>query len=89
MNKIKIVTDSSSDIPADLAEKFDIELIPLYVGYGHEMYKDNIQVDHDAIFKALLDGKKVNTAAPSPGDFYKVFEKILKDDKATCIYVLH
>jgi len=85
MNKIKIVTDSSSDIPADLAEKFDIELIPLYVGYGHEMYKDNIQVDHDAIFKALLDGKKVNTAAPSPGDFYKVFEKILKDDKATCI----
>ncbi len=39
--KIKFVTDSVADIPPDLAQQHDIGIVPCYVNYGNESYKDD------------------------------------------------
>ncbi len=39
MEKIKIITDSTADLPKDIIEKYDIEVIPLFVSFGDKVYK--------------------------------------------------
>lgn len=85
MENIRIVTDSSSDIPADTVKETGITVVPLYVGYDGEFYKDNLEISHEDVFDALLSGKKVHTASPSPGDFADAFENIMKKEKNTRI----
>ena len=41
MAKIKILSDSTCDLPKELIEKYDIGIIPLYVNLGGEAFKDN------------------------------------------------
>jgi len=88
MENIRIVTDSSSDIPGDIAKEMGIEVVPLYVGYDGDFYKDNIEIKHKDVFEAQLAGKKVNTASPSPGDFANTFENILKKEKTARIFCI-
>ena len=41
---VKIVTDTLSDITGDLAAKLDVTLIPLYVRFGEEIYRDRVEI---------------------------------------------
>ncbi len=45
MEKIKIITDSTADLPRDIIEKYDIEVIPLFVSFGDKVYKDGIDIN--------------------------------------------
>ena len=58
-SKIRIVTDSSSDIPSDLAAKYAIEIIPMYVGYDGNLLKDLFEIKPEQVYAALEAGKKV------------------------------
>ena len=40
MKKIRIVTDSSCDLNKDIVEKYNIEIVPLNVAFGDDMYED-------------------------------------------------
>lgn len=57
MNKVKIITDSTCDLGKDLALKYDIEVIPLYVNFGEESYKDGINISTEELYK-LVEKKK-------------------------------
>jgi DegV family protein with EDD domain len=84
--KIGFVTDSSSDIPVEIAEKYGIEIVPLYIGIEGRTYKDQAEITPDEVFSALKAGKKVTTSAPSPGDFQKVFKELIEEKGADIIY---
>jgi len=86
LGKIGFVTDSSSDIPAEIAAKYGIKIVPLYIGIDGNTYKDQEEITPDEVFSALRAGKKVTTAAPSPGDFQEVFKKLLEEEGADFIY---
>ncbi len=60
MDKIKIITDSSADLPKYIIEKYDIEVLPLLVYFGEECYMDGVDMN----FKTLL--KKIEEGAPFP-----------------------
>lgn len=67
--KIKVITDSVADIPKELLEKWNIDVIPCYVNYGGESYKDDgVELDRKDFYTYIQNNKEVpKTAAPSPG----------------------
>ena len=50
---VKIVTDSTSDMPADIAKKLGITVVPLTVSFGHESFLDQVEMDTDEFYRRL------------------------------------
>jgi len=77
---IKIVTDSTADLPAKLAEELDVTVVPVYLRFGKEVYRDRVDISEDEFYQRLLhDPIHPNTTQPSPQDFADVYEKLSKD----------
>jgi DegV family protein with EDD domain len=74
---VKIVTDSTADIPAELAAQFDITTIPLYVQFGVDSFRDRVDITEDDFYFRLQNGPvHPTTAQPSPQDFADAFDRI-------------
>ena len=74
---VKIVTDSTADIPADVAKELDITTIPLYIHFGHEVYQDGIDITADEFYHRLTTESELpKTSAPSSGAFSEAYYKI-------------
>ncbi|HEX7561399.1 MAG TPA: DegV family protein [Candidatus Humimicrobiaceae bacterium] len=88
--KTAIVTDSSSDIPTELAKQYGIEVIPMYIGYDGFLKKDGVDIFPEEVYSALKENKKVGTSSPSIGDFLEVFNFLLekKDIDLVCCITL-
>ena len=41
---VRIITDSTADLPPEVAAEFGIRVMPLYVHFGHEVYRDGIDL---------------------------------------------
>ena len=75
---VKILTDSTNDLPLDVIKKLDIEVIPLYVNFGDESLKDGIDIKTEELYKRVSsNGVLPKTAAITIGDFETVFKKYL------------
>ncbi|MBE9912501.1 DegV family protein [Paenibacillus donghaensis] len=74
MSNIKIFADSTCDLPREWVQKYDIGIIPLYVTFGDETYKDGVDITTPELY-AKVDkiGSLPKTAAPSPADFMQAF----------------
>jgi DegV family protein with EDD domain len=74
---VKIVTDSTSDIPNDIAKDLGITIVPCYVRFGKEEFRDGIDLKVKDFYPKLI-GSKIhpNTAQPSPGDFIDVYSQL-------------
>lgn len=86
---IRVVTDSNSQIPADLAARLGIEVVPLTVVVDGEG-RPEPELDADLFFDTLAREPRpeVSTAAPSPGAFAEVYER-LAEAGATEIVSVH
>ena len=42
---VKVITDSGSDISQEEAKKLDIKVVPLYLRFGDEVYRDGVDID--------------------------------------------
>jgi len=74
---VKIVTDSSADLPAQLVEELGITVVPLYVRFGNEVYRDQIGISADEFYQRLEhDPVHPSTTQPSPQDFVNVYQKL-------------
>ncbi|NLJ41382.1 MAG: DegV family protein [Clostridiales bacterium] len=75
MNPVKIFTDSTADLTADLREKFGIPLIPLYVTIGGKTYKDQIDIDTATLYDLVERHQELpKTSTPSTQDFINGFQ---------------
>jgi DegV family protein with EDD domain len=81
MSKIAIVTDSTSDMPKDIAKKFEITVVPLTVIFEKEVFLDDgKEITIDEFYKKIRSVKKLpTTTQPTPKDFIKVYSNILKE----------
>ena len=76
---IAVVTDSTSDLPADLVEKHGISVIPLNVHIEDETFLDGVTISSDEMYRRLPDAKVIpTTSAPSVGAFVELYEKLAK-----------
>jgi len=89
MDNIAIVTDTTADIPEELAKEYDISVIPLYVGYDGEMFKEGKEITNKDVYEKLEAGVKVNTSTPSTMDFVDMYRDLIKNKKKNFIYSIH
>lgn len=87
---VRIVTDSTCDLPEDTREGGGVVTVPLRLHFGDREYRDRVDLD-DREFLKLLRVAKVapTTSQPPPGDFEKVYRQLLKDptDEVISIHI--
>ena len=77
---VKIVTDSSADLPEKVAKDLDISIVPLYVRFGEQVYRDRIDISEDEFYHRLTrDTIHPSTIQPSPQDFSNVYKNLAKE----------
>lgn len=78
MHKIKLVTDSTSDLSPELIKKHDIEVVPLHVLFKDRQYRDNVDLNTSEMYELIKQKNQIpTTAAVSVGEFTEVFRKYL------------
>ena len=63
---IKIVTDSASGIAPELARQYGISVIPLYVHFGNETFRENVDIQLPEFLARLKTAPRI--VRPGPVD---------------------
>lgn len=80
MARVKVVTDSTADIPRGIVEQLGIIVVPLSVHFGEKVYLDYVELTSANFYDLLRKSPDhPRTSQPSPGDFATVFEEATKD----------
>ena len=77
-NKIAIMTDSCSDVPQNLLERFNIYQVSLGINYKDKSYRDRIDITPEEVYKNL-DIEIPHTSLPTLGEIHEMIEKIIAD----------
>jgi DegV family protein with EDD domain len=73
---LHILTDSTADLGHELSERFQIQVIPLYVLIQEKSYIDGIEIGLQDLFHSVNQtGQLPKTSAPAIGDFIRFFEQ--------------
>jgi len=76
---IAVVTDSTSDLSPELAEKYGITVVPLNVHIEDDTFLDGVTISADEMYLRLPDQKVIpQTSAPSVGTYIEAYEKLAK-----------
>jgi DegV family protein with EDD domain len=87
--KIAIVTDSVADIPDSLIKEYNIKVVPLYISFDGNSYKENIEIGPDRIYEELQSGQTLKTSTPTVNDFIEVYKDLKKNEDPDIIYSIH
>jgi fatty acid kinase fatty acid binding subunit len=85
---VRIVTDSASDLPQDVCDRFGIEVVPLTIRFGDKEYVDRKELSTEEFWRKLESSSVLpETAAPSVGAFEETFRRLADDgaDGVLCI----
>ena len=75
---IRIVTDSSCDLPDEALAQHRIEVVPLTIRFGEEEFVDREELSGDEFWRRLTTGSVLpETAAPSVGRFQQAFARLV------------
>jgi DegV family protein with EDD domain len=85
---VHIVTDSSCDLPADLADGLDISIVPLTIRFGDEEFVDREELSTAEFWTRCVNSDTLpETAAPAPGQFEQTY-RAAADKGATSVLVI-
>lgn len=88
MSQVRIVTDSLSDIPDEIAQELDIVRVPCFVHFGETSYRDRVDLSPAEFYKKLQTSPLVpSTSQASPGTFLDIFGEL--SVKTNQIYSIH
>ena len=77
---VKIVTDSTADLPPEIAQQLGITVVPVYVRFGQEVYRDGVDISQDELYQKLVESPiHPTTSQPTPADFANVYSKLAKE----------
>ena len=86
--KIRLVTDSTSDIPSELVEKYQIEVEPALLVIEGKSYVDGVDITRKAFYEKMPSFiKPATTAAPSAGSFIARYEKLFREGAENIISI--
>lgn len=75
--KIALVTDSTSDLPEELIDKYQIYVVPLNIHFGENQYLDKLTLKPDQFFKLIDTGKDFpTTSQPSEINFINLYSHL-------------
>ncbi len=86
---IRIVTDSTADIPAEEAKALGITVVPLTVFFGEDAYLDGIDLDNATFYQKLQSSKVTpRTSQPSPAAFMEAFTNLINEGADSILAIL-
>ncbi len=87
MARIRIVTDSASDIPSGMYP--GVTVVPLAVTFGDETYLDGVTLTHQQFYDKLIESDELpTTSMVSPGEFSQVFAEAVEAGEDVVAVVL-
>lgn len=80
---VKIVIDSTADIPDSLREEFDIRVVPLNVRFGDAVFRDGVDITKDQFYHRLVTGNDMPaTSTPALGAFVETYQQLARETDA-------
>jgi DegV family protein with EDD domain len=77
---VRVVTDSTADIPPEIAEKMGITVVPSYIAFGSETYQDGVDLTKQQFYDKLIASRVIpTTAAPPIGAYEEVFGRLAEE----------
>lgn len=86
---VRIVTDSTCDLPAHLVHQYGIRVVPLYINIAGKGYLDGIEITREEFYRRLPEYNPPATTAVSSPEMYKQVYNELVTEGATEILSLH
>jgi DegV family protein with EDD domain len=85
---VRVVTDSSCDLPVERAAELGIEIVPLTIRFGNEEFVDRVELSNEEFWRKVATSEVLpETAAPSAGAFEATFQRLAAEgaDGIVCI----
>lgn len=84
---IRIICDSASDITKEMAQKWNVTVLPIKTIFGEEEYLDGVNMTHQEFFEKLAQTDELPTTSQiAPYDYEQVFKEVVEaGDVAICI----
>ncbi|MFC2012892.1 DegV family protein [Chloroflexota bacterium] len=86
---VKVVTDSTADLPPQLAREMGVSVVPVYLRFGEEVYRDGVDITGDEFYRKLVESPvHPSTSQPTPEDFAGVYRELSQEtDEIVSIHV--
>ncbi|WP_135557616.1 DegV family protein [Paenibacillus cymbidii] len=90
MSQIRLMTDSTADIPAELRQELGIAMVPLKIHFGEETYLDAVTLQPEQFYEKLAAAPSLpKTSQPSPLDFVECFKQVAAESPGASIISVH
>lgn len=88
MGRIRLVTDSTADIPKEICQELGIEVVPLKVHFGNDTYRDGVSLQAEQFYELLSHSPVLpTTSQPSPVDFLEVYKRLNEEPDVQIISI--
>jgi DegV family protein with EDD domain len=78
--KVKVVTDSTADLPPALAADLDITVVPARIQFGADVYRDGVDLSTDEFYRKLQASPVLpKTSPPSIGAFRDAYRRLAQE----------
>jgi DegV family protein with EDD domain len=86
---VKVVTDSTSDLPPQIAEELGITVVPVSVRFGNQTYRDGVDITPEQLYERMVNGPvHPTTSAPAPGEFVEVYRRLSREtEEILCLTI--
>ncbi|RQD77837.1 MAG: DegV family protein [Candidatus Syntrophonatronum acetioxidans] len=85
---MRIVSDSTADLPISIIKEYNVEIVPLRVHFGEEVFLDWIEMEPDKFYHKLTGSDILpRTSQPSPADFVKKYKEIGEGETIISIHI--
>lgn len=85
---IGFLTDSTCDLPAETIARYKIEIVPLHINMGSEVFFDGVSITKEEFYRRLPDYDPApSTAAPGVDLFIEHFEKLVQKGAKTILSI--
>ncbi len=87
---IKLVTDSTCNLPTERFEKYDVSIVPMSIHFGEKSFLENVTIHADTFYDKILHGGIFpKTSQPSVGEFLTVYRRLAAENPGAEILSIH
>lgn len=77
---VKVVVDSTCQLPADILQQYDIRVAPISIQFGQDTFEEGIDIDHQDFYNRIeKSGRIPTTSQPTPAWFAKHYRDLTRD----------
>jgi DegV family protein with EDD domain len=80
MTMVRVVTESTADIPPEMADALGIAVVPSYVVFGTETFRDGVELSKEQFYVKLAETHQIpTTATPPPSTYEEVYRRLARE----------